>query len=192
MIAALLAGLIAGLAVALPVGPVGVYLLSVSARNPVRPVIAAACGIAVVDGGYAVLAAAAGTSATRIAAIGPWLRVAAALVLVGLAISLLLPAADSASPAAGQVGPIFLRFVALTALNPTTVVYFVALVIGLRTTGLDAVLPFAVGVFVGSGLWQLTLVALGRLIGRLGLSTRRLRQLSALVMLGLAARALLD
>ena len=61
----------------------------------------------------------------------------------------------------------FLRFVGLTAINPMTAVYFVALTAGLsqRLTGAGAGTAFAIGVFVGSLAWQLVLAVGGGLAG---------------------------
>ena len=61
----------------------------------------------------------------------------------------------------------FLRFVGLTAINPMTAVYFVALTAGLsqRLTGAGAGTALAIGVFVGSLAWQLVLAVGGGLAG---------------------------
>ncbi len=61
----------------------------------------------------------------------------------------------------------FARFVGLTAINPMTAVYFVALTAGLaqRLTGAGAGAAFAVGVFLGSLAWQMVLAVGGGLAG---------------------------
>ena len=61
----------------------------------------------------------------------------------------------------------FLRFVGLTAINPMTAVYFVALTAGLseRLAGDSAGAAFAIGVFVGSLAWQMVLAVGGGLAG---------------------------
>lgn len=62
MTAALLSGLLAGYGIAVPVGAVGTYLVSLSARTPLRTGVSAALGVASADGLYA-LAAVLGGSA---------------------------------------------------------------------------------------------------------------------------------
>lgn len=64
-------------------------------------------------------------------------------------------------------GTTFLRFVGLTAINPMTAVYFVALTAGLaqRLAGPGAGTAFAVGVFVGSLAWQVVLAIGGATAG---------------------------
>jgi arginine exporter protein ArgO len=70
---------------------------------------------------------------------------------------------------------VFGRFVALTAINPTTLISFTALVIGARlgSSGQPAARAlFVLGTFVASASWQLCLAAAGALLGRL-LNRRR-------------------
>ncbi|MER7824578.1 hypothetical protein ABTX85_18665 [Streptomyces sp. NPDC096097] len=76
------------------------------------------------------------------------------------------PASGSASPA-GRPAKAFVRYVGLTALNPTTALYFAAL-----TTAQGAALgtgsagaAFLLGVGAASLLWQQALVTLGSLAG---------------------------
>ena len=51
-----LAGLVTGWAIAIPIGAVGALLVALTARTSVRTGSAAAMGVATVDGGYAALA----------------------------------------------------------------------------------------------------------------------------------------
>ncbi|CAM5415768.1 Arginine exporter protein ArgO OS=Streptomyces griseomycini OX=66895 GN=FHS37_005510 PE=3 SV=1 [Streptomyces griseomycini] len=86
MTAALVAGLLAGYGIAVPVGAVGTYLVSLTARTSLRTGVCAALGVATADGLYA-LAAVAGGSALASAlrpALGP-LRWVCVLVLLALA-----------------------------------------------------------------------------------------------------------
>lgn len=85
MLPSLAAGALAGLAVATPIGAVGMYLLGLAARERFAVACAAALGVATVDGAYALVAAFGG------AGLGPFLRrvdgplrVLAALVLVAV------------------------------------------------------------------------------------------------------------
>ena len=65
-VSALLLGVLAGLSVAMPVGPVGVLLLRTGLVDGVRVAVAAACGIATVDLAYAVVAVAVGAPVSRV------------------------------------------------------------------------------------------------------------------------------
>lgn len=204
MTAALLAGLVAGLGIAMPFGAVGAYLVLLSARSDRRTSAAAALGVATVDGGYAALAALGG------AAIGPLLepvlqpaRWVSAAVLVGLAARTAASAVRPASPITAEVtGPAraYATLVALTAVNPTTVVYFAALVTGSPEIGsgadraVFAEAVFAEAAFAGSAAWQLLVAFVGRrLLGAAvaGSGARRVTTVvAAAVMLVLAARTL--
>lgn len=84
----------------------------------------------------------------------------------------------------------YARFVALTVINPLTVVYFTAPVLGsgVAVGGVAHIATFAVGAFIASLSWQTVLVAVGA-FGRRGLSPRaRVGALVAgnLLILGLA------
>ncbi|GHI80274.1 hypothetical protein Sspor_58350 [Streptomyces spororaveus] len=185
-----LAGAAAGLGVAMPMGAMSVLLLQEAMRDR-RTAVAAAAGIAAVDLGYAALATAVGPwVASHISPVEAWVRLASAVILLAIAAHGLAgarptggghpDAADSAAsgPAAsgpGRVGVLvsarpgkaFVRYVGLTALNPTTALYFAALTTAqgaaLRTGAAGG--AFLLGVGAASLLWQQALVALGSLAG---------------------------
>ena len=195
MSAALLAGLAAGYGVAVPMGPVGTYLMTVSARNRWCVGAAAALGVATVDGTYALIATIGGsTAATAVRPALGTLRWASVAVLVAVALRVAITGWRTAD---GGIQPIaatsgrraFATFVGLTAVNPATLVFFAALVVGLRT-GTGAVL-FVPAVFAASLSWQLALAAAGTGLGR-ATSTPKGRRITAAVgaavMLGLAVR----
>lgn len=73
-----------------------------------------------------------------------------------------LPATSATTPAAT-----FARFVALTAINPLTAVYFAVVAAGFaeRLAGPTQRVAFVAGVAVASAAWQLTLVAIGAAVG---------------------------
>ncbi|GAB3940333.1 hypothetical protein GCM10027614_23820 [Micromonospora vulcania] len=76
----------------------------------------------------------------------------------------------------------FVGILALTLLNPATVVYFAALVLGrgdAADPGRSTAALFVLGAFVASASWQLLIATGGTLIGRL-LTSPRGRQLTAL------------
>ena len=60
MISDLVAGVLAGLAVAMPIGAIGTYLVGLAARERFAVAAGAALGVASVDGGYAVVASVGG------------------------------------------------------------------------------------------------------------------------------------
>ncbi|MER7937986.1 LysE family transporter [Streptomyces sp. NPDC093272] len=208
MTAALVAGLLAGYGIAVPVGAVGTYLVSLTARTSLRTGACAALGVASADGLYALLAAVGGAAlaAALLPVLGP-LRLASAAVLVGLAVrgaavalrqyrERRLPTRTE-RPVPGP-GRAYLGLLGITLLNPTTMVYFAALVVGSRSAG--PVRPLEQGTFVGaafaaSASWQLLLAGGGALLGR-SLTGHRGRLVTALlsscVMLGLAARTVLS
>ncbi|MGZ4276130.1 MAG: LysE family transporter [Solirubrobacteraceae bacterium] len=171
MTEALAAGIVAGLAVAVPLGAIGVLIVDLGIRGGFRPAFLAGLGTATADGLYAIVAAVAG------AAVGALLspaqhaiRLAAAAVLAAVAVVGLLalrrPAAERAAPPADH--RLVARFVALTAVNPTTAVTFAGLMIGLPAVahaGAGARVLFVLGAFCASLTWQTTLAAGGALLG---------------------------
>jgi arginine exporter protein ArgO len=208
MISYLFSGAVAGLAVAMPIGAVGSYLVGLAARERTVIAVAAALGIASVDGGYAIVAAAGGASLqTMLSEISGWLTYAAAITLVVVAVHTMRTAfrrfrGDIQTRAQlSKLTPAraYLSLVALTAINPATVVTFAAVVLGRSSSegGASwlAVALFALGAFGASASWQLLLAGGGSLLGRL-LRTRRgqlrISLCSAVVMLGLAVGVLLS
>ncbi|MET9504441.1 LysE family transporter [Streptomyces sp. NPDC006259] len=192
MTAALVAGLVAGYGIAVPVGAVGTYLVSLTARTSLRTGVCAALGVASADGLYALLATVGGSAVA--AALRPVLdplRWASALVLLALAALGATTAVrryrahrltTRAAPPPPSPARAYLSLLGLTLLNPTTVVYFAALVLGSGTA--DVVRPFEQGVFVlaalaASASWQVLLAGSGALLGR-ALTGRRGRLVTAL------------
>ncbi|MCL6731688.1 LysE family transporter [Streptomyces neyagawaensis] len=207
MTAALVAGLLAGYGIAIPVGAVATYLVSLTARTSLRTGACAALGVATADGLYALLAALGGTAlAVALQPVLEPLRWASALVLLALAVrgaitalgqyrARRLPDRQQRDP----VGPAraYTALLGITLLNPTTVVYFAALVLGSRAA--EAVRPleqtvFVLAAFLASTSWQLLLAGGGALLGR-ALTGHRGRLatglVSSAVIAVLAARMLL-
>jgi threonine/homoserine/homoserine lactone efflux protein len=202
------AGLVAGFGVAIPVGPVAVYLVMLTVRTSVRVGTAAALGIASVDAGYALVAIVGGSAVVRVLQpVLPALHWTASAVLLALGAWAVLGALADRSGAASAIvaerltaSRAYLQLTALTLVNPSTVVYFAALVIGLRPLSGDAPPLFAgavfvVAVFVASASWQLVLAGGGallrpRLVSRSG--QRYTSLVSGLVILALAAHVALS
>lgn len=207
MTAALVAGLIAGYGIALPVGAVGAYLVSLTARSSLRVGAAAAMGVATADGLYAFIAVAGGVAVSEwVRPIMVPLRWASVVVLVGLAVRGAVTAIRQfrAGPVSGPSLPTppsaaraYVGLVGITVVNPLTVVYFAALVLGSQagvvvSVGEQAV--FVAAVFAASASWQLVLACGGAVLGRLvtGPRGRLVTALaSSVVVLGLSVRLVL-
>jgi arginine exporter protein ArgO len=167
---ALAAGIVAGLAVAIPLGAIGVLIVDLGVRGGFRPAFLAGLGTALADGLYATVAAVAGL------AVGAWLAPAeraialagaAALAAVGLYGLVALrrePAARALPPADHRL---VARFLALTAINPATAATFAGLIVGLPAVA-HASAPgkaaFVAGAFGASLAWQSTLAGGGALM----------------------------
>ena len=205
MLEVVIAGLVTGWAIAIPIGAVGALLVALTARTSIRTGSAAAVGVATVDGLYAAVAVVGGAAlATRLEPYDGWLRAASALVLLGIAaLTVWLGRRSSGRSAAAPASArdlrpwqAFLAFLALTAVNPTTVVYFAAVIIGNPhlADGWAEGVVFVVAAFLASASWQLALAGLGSLLGR-SVTSRRGRVVTAwvsgLVIAGLAVRTLL-
>ncbi|MEU4041459.1 LysE family transporter [Streptomyces antibioticus] len=193
MTGALVAGLVAGYGIAVPVGAVATYLVSLTARTSLRTGVCAALGVATADGLYALLATVGGSAvAVALRPVLVPLRWASALVLLALAARGALTAvrryrarclAVRAVPPPPSARRAFLSLLGITLLNPATVVYFAALVLGSGAS--EAVRPLEQGVFVGaafaaSASWQVLVAGGGALLGR-ALTGHRGRLVTALV-----------
>lgn len=208
MTAALVAGLLAGLGVAMPVGAVGAYLVALTARSSLRVGAAGALGVATADGIYAASAMIGGAAlATLIRPAAESLRWIAAGVLLVLAGWTAVGAVRrhravlAAPAAAGQAPPTmaraYLTLVGMTLINPLTVLYFTALIIGLDDGSIASAagkISFVAGAFLASAAWQLLLACGGAVVGRLltGPRGRLITTLaSALLIAAFALRQLL-
>lgn len=185
MTTAFLAGVAAGLGIAIPVGAIAILIVETGLRRGFRLGVAAGAGAATVDGIYALIAAAFGTAlAAILAPLETPLRVLAVVVLVAIAVRGLLGLRAASLPLAGdevQVPPdveaaerggsalrTYGVFVAITLLNPVTVTYFAALILGLGSTGDGPAekVAFVVGAFLASLAWQTLLAAAGAFLHR--------------------------
>ncbi|GAB1690589.1 LysE family transporter [Krasilnikovia sp. M28-CT-15] len=185
MTAPFLAGVVAGYGVAIPVGAIAVLIAGLSARTSLRVGAAAGLGAATADGIYALAAVLGGAAlAGLIAPVAVPLRWVAAAVLLGLAAhtawSALRPRRSDGPARSAETTPLraYLGILSLTLLNPATVVYFAALVLGRGGTGGGVM--FVLGAFVASASWQLLIAGGGSLAGRV-LTGERARLVTALV-----------
>ncbi|MBO1337915.1 LysE family transporter [Streptomyces sp. VRA16 Mangrove soil] len=188
MSGALAAGLLAGYGIAVPVGAIGAYLVSLTARTNLRTGVCAALGVATADGVYALVAVVSGAAlAPIVRTVQTPLRWGAAAVLLALAVHgavrALRQRADRNPPALQlSSSRAYLGLLGLTLLNPMTVIYFAALVLGSgdTVTGLVPRTVFAVAAFTASASWQLLLAGGGALLGR-ALAGPRARLVTALL-----------
>ncbi len=192
MSGALVAGLLAGYGVAVPVGAIAALIISLTARTSLRVGAAAALGVASADGVYALAAVLGGAAiASLISPIATTLRWAAAAVLLALAARTAVTAirhhreGASPRPVGGMSRPrvAYLTLLGLTLLNPATIVYFGALVLGRQSTdglGVAGSAAFVAAAFVASASWQLFLAAGGNVVGRVVTGPRG-RLITALV-----------
>ncbi|MFD4904093.1 LysE family transporter [Kitasatospora purpeofusca] len=205
---ALLSGLLAGYGIAVPVGAISVLIVTLASRVSLARGLAAALGVATADGLYALLALIGGaTLAPLLAPAAGALELAAAAVLVllaayGLRATLRTHRADrdpAGPPPPAPVSPwrTYASLLGLTLLNPLTVVYFSALVLGGRTGpgSLGPGLVFVLAAFAASASWQALLATGGALLRRVltGPRGRLLTGLTGnLVVLALALRLALQ
>jgi threonine/homoserine/homoserine lactone efflux protein len=165
--AALLAGLIAGFAIAIQVGAVSLLLIEASITAGPRAGVAAGMGVATTDFTFAVVAAVAGgVAGAALAGHERAIRVVAGAALAAIAVHGLVGLARSGGPepGAGETRPRgasvrghFARFLAITAVNPLTVASFAAVAAALSLDGVLAAAAFAAGVGLASAAWHLVL-----------------------------------
>lgn len=191
-------GLVAGYAIAIPVGPIALLILRTGMRDGLRPALAAGAGCATADLIYATLAMVAGpplVSLIRPALLPARLLAAAALVVLAARGLRTQPApTDARAPA--PTGRTYAAVLGLTLLNPSTVIYFASLAVGLPaiSSELPARAAFVAGAALASLSWQWLLAGAGsalhgRMPARLGVLTN---VVSALIIVGLALKIALD
>jgi threonine/homoserine/homoserine lactone efflux protein len=192
---ALLLGMAAAYAIAIPVGPIAVLILRTGVSRGLRAAAAAGAGAATADLIFATSAMLFGAAASGLLApILPWARIIAALVLAVIAIRGLLAAPERLEPesAGARTGNTYLLFLGLTMLNPPTVIYFVSLAVALPEVSADlgSRAAFVVGAFLASLSWQEVLALGGAMLH--GHLTPRLQRITAVIssviILALAAR----
>ena len=162
----LLKGLGIGLALAAPVGPMGILCIRRTLRDGPFVGIVSGLGIASADAVYGAIAAF-GISAVAsvLLELEMALRLAGGLFLLALGARILFKAEVPAEDATGNFGARFagayISCFFLTMTNPTTILTFMAIFAGLglvsQTGDYAAAISLVVGVFLGSALWWLIL-----------------------------------
>jgi arginine exporter protein ArgO len=207
MNAAVISGLLAGYGIAMPVGAIAIFLIRLGAAACLCIGAAAGLGAATVDGGFAAAAVAGGAGLARqvATAAGPLHWAAGATLAVVATWMAVLALRRYRSPAAAPRAGLALHtplrayaaLAAITVVNPLTVAYWAALVLG-RQASAAAFTPaqatgFVAAVFAASASWQLVLVSGGALIGRVAGSRRGMLAISlasSLLIAGIAAQIL--
>lgn len=195
-IAFFLQAILVGLAIAAPVGPIGLLVIQRTLNHGTAVGLATGMGAAVADAVYGAIGA---FGVTALIVLLEAARVP--LALGGSAFLLWLawrtwravPAAPASAVSAGSSGArIWSSFgstVLLTLANPATIVSFIAVFGALASRGVP-VSPWLMvaGVLAGSALWWLVLSALvGRLRSRFDAMARRwVNRVSALMLAGFA------
>ena len=172
----LIEGVLAGYGIAVPVGAIAILIIDLGIRRGFVPALMAAAGAASADLVYASLAALAGASlAAILAPYSAWLGVASAIVLLAIGGMGLWRLRDSAvegldePEAQHRTGTIYLQFLGLTLLNPLTIAYFGALILGRSGAApLSSTerLLFVLGAAVASFSWQVFLALISSSAGR--------------------------
>jgi len=195
---ALFSGLLTGYAIAVPVGAVAVMIIAVSSRAGWRTGAAAGLGVATVDGSYALLAVVAGAAVAGVLEpISAALTGVSLVVLLGIAAITLVRAfrperADARPLARWTPLRAWLAFTAITAVNPATVLYFAAIVLG-GTVEIDGPVEgaaFVGAAFAASASWQVFVAALGSGLGAQITGPRGRRTTGVVAALAIAALAL--
>lgn len=176
MIDAFLVGVVAGYGIAIPVGAIAILIVQVGMRCGFGCAASAGAGAASGDLVYSVLAVTGGAAlATAVADVGEPFRWLSAAVLAAMAVHGLIrsrrqpEAAAATMPRPREYVSTYGRFLGLTIVNPMTVVYFAAVVLGLglaQDLARDQAVWFVGGVFLASLSWQLLLAAVGAIARR--------------------------
>jgi arginine exporter protein ArgO len=170
-----LAGLLAGFGIAIPVGAIAVLIINIALRQGFKAGFLAGAGAATADLIYASLAAVAGQLIAGV--IFPYAQPlqtlsGVVLVLMGGWGLWKLRSGSASSPAETQNNSsrhLYFQFLGLTILNPLTVVYFAALVLGGSVGTLATIegkVLFVLGAALASFSWQSLLAAFGALAHR--------------------------
>lgn len=199
MLSIFVRGLALGLAIAAPVGPIGVLVIRRTLAEGRLAGLVSGLGAATADAVYGFIAA---FGLTLISSLlisqQALIRLAGGLFLLYLGIKTLrAPVAMQAATAQGRgLLSNYFSTLALTLTNPLTILTFAAIFAGLGVGAMSgdylSAAVLVAGVFLGSALWWLTLsTAVSLLRGRFGpVGLRWVNRLSGLIILGFGLAAL--
>ena len=160
---AVLTGMAAGYGISIPIGAIAILIIDIGLREGFRTGFWAGAGAATADSLYAAVALALGSLA--MAELGRFtvpLKFVSGLALLTLGVVGLLKASARFNAPGSQAASVrelavYGRFLSLTLLNPMTIVYFVALILGGAAgseTSRSARLLFVFGAGMASLSWQ--------------------------------------
>jgi threonine/homoserine/homoserine lactone efflux protein len=174
-------GIIIGLTLAVPVGPISLLCIHRTVANGRLHGIFSGLGVATADSMYAVVAFLGLTVISGVIIGHQFLFrfiAGVVLILVGIRVFRSVPAV--VSPEDGQESYLrdYLSLFAIGAANPLTIIFFITILPGfgvvMQGTSLIAAVPFVTGVFLGSVIWWILLCgALGSVRSRLSTDTIR-------------------
>lgn len=157
----LLKGILLGLAIAAPVGPIGLLSIQNTLRRGFKAGFITGMGAATADAAYAVAALFGLVGVIALIPEPRYLRVAGAIFFAWLAWKTWQKndQATAAPSTARSVWGMYSTTCLLTLSNPMTIMGFVTLFAGLGVgqSGTAAGMELVVGVFLGSSLWWATL-----------------------------------
>lgn len=201
-----LIGFFAGLALAIPVGPMAIMLVNTTISRGWRHGSIGALGMASVDFSYALLVFIAGRLISSfLGEYGIWIGLGGAAILLWLGLQTLVrnlrligqpDSQDTGSVGGKTLGATYAIFVGATVLNPPTALYFLAIAPNLGGLSAEVLAPvyFAVGVFVGSVIWQEALALAG--LGLRQITSNRVRPwigtFGGVLIIGLAIKIAFD
>lgn len=164
------AGFLFGLTVAAAIGPIALLILNTSLRFGLSAGVRSAFGAATADLLYAIGATFAGAAVVQaISAYAPELRLVASLVLIAIGLYLLWGTfrPSAATERTPQRDRPFLTTLALTIVNPLTLIVFASFVMQSGAQAASDALGVVIGIFLGSLAVQLALAFGGAGLGRL-------------------------
>ncbi|MZP31098.1 LysE family transporter [Heliobacterium undosum] len=195
-----LKGLLIGLAVAAPVGPIGILCIRRSLAEGWRAGFVSGLGAATADALYGCIAAFGLTAVAQLlmqAAVGlKWVG-GAFLCYLGYQTFRSRPSETAVETKKSTLAAAYATTLSLTATNPATIISFAAIFAGLGMgsgggTGVGSALEMVLGVFAGSALWWMFLSsAVSLLRSRLdGHALVWVNRLSGTILLGFGMWAL--
>lgn len=166
----LITGVVSGIALAIPLGPMALLLISTTLQHGRNIGAFGALAMASVDFGYALITFAFGSIITDALSQFIWpLRIAGSIFLIVIAVQNFRAAKkeltiDSVTATEASALKTYAKFFGLTVINPATAFYFLAItpsvaILSQSSDRAPGIFAFAIGVFLGSIVWQLTLVA---------------------------------
>jgi threonine/homoserine/homoserine lactone efflux protein len=163
-LAMLVRGLLIGLSIAAPVGPIGVLCIRRTLSDGRWVGLATGLGAATADAAYGAVAAFGITVISNVLLDQQlWIRLIGGIFLLYLGMKTFraAPAANAPNAAGPNLLRAYTSAVALTLTNPTTILSFVAIFAGIgagtQSHAVGAAATLVLGVLAGSALWWLVL-----------------------------------